>query len=299
MRYSLVLFVLILCGLNSCVKDKQNRKTEFIESSSKNAYEKIQGDWVAENYNNNTEHCALQVKDSNIFFLFHYYPYSKFIVSDSLLTVKDTSISITKKTFHYPILEWNKNEIKLLVMDSIIQEKIKYWNWTGTKSDTICLKKLTQKNNIIPIGIEFSSDGCFGCCPVYKCAINNNGEISFYGYHFTKYQGFHQGKISTLQWKQILDVIQYLDLKNLQEEYTSSVTDSSTDFLVIKTKEKEYKVKDYAASGPPELRVLFRELSSLLSSIHLNSVNNKADTIFDSFLGGGYMEEIEELPPGK
>lgn len=123
--------------------------------------------------------------------------------------------------------------------------------------------------------IEFSAGPCFGTCPIYKLTINNNKSSTFFAeqYNFSEdiihdsipaNEGFFKGKINDKEYNQLVNLLNYIDFKNLKNNYAVGWTDDRSATLIItynngKTKE----IYDYGMSGTYGLKAIYSILGDM------------------------------------
>jgi hypothetical protein len=107
--------------------------------------------------------------------------------------------------------------------------------------------------------ISFSTSGCFGTCPQFEINIDNKGHAGYVaGIYAEKEQGTYHCKVR----RQILDtlsaMINYINIKNLKNNYDVSWTDFPTCVIKVKFSDGSVKeINDYGELGTFGLRALY------------------------------------------
>lgn len=99
--------------------------------------------------------------------------------------------------------------------------------------------------------IYFETTPCFGSCPIFSLNIFKDGE-SFYLRHdnLEEKEANFKAKISPADFKQIIDLLKYINVMNLEGNYSVNATDMQTSKLTVyyangSTKE----INDYGLQG--------------------------------------------------
>jgi hypothetical protein len=107
-------------------------------------------------------------------------------------------------------------------------------------------------------GIYFKTDMCFGTCPVFSIDMDSHGHSIYIGGKFNEDEGTFKGTVSVKMRKPFFDLINYLNLDKIQNNYNVNWTDSPTCWLTIRFKNgTEKTIKDYGEQGTFGLRRLY------------------------------------------
>lgn len=124
--------------------------------------------------------------------------------------------------------------------------------------------------------IEYEAGTCFGTCPIFKITINKDRSATFFAEHYNfsqtqdadfKPEGTFKATLRDKEFEQIVDILNYIDFKNLKEEYAVRYTDAPT--AIIKITYDNGKVKnimDYGMKGTYGLNAVY----SLLADLRFN-----------------------------
>jgi hypothetical protein len=104
-----------------------------------------------------------------------------------------------------------------------------------------------------PVEITLQRTGCFGTCPDYSVTLNGDGTVVYSGRYFVKTPGEHTWKIDAGTVRALAGEMAAAGFFELQDEYTSRMTDHPTTFTTLRIGSRTKKVKDYVA-GPPKLK---------------------------------------------
>ncbi|MNK16763.1 hypothetical protein D3C87_349330 [compost metagenome] len=122
--------------------------------------------------------------------------------------------------------------------------------------------------------IEFKTSPCFGTCPVYQLTINKNKSATFLAEHYNfnkdkrnnafKNEGLFDTKINDIDYKQLVNLLNYIDFKNLKDEYSVSWTDDQTATLTITYDNGKTKtIEDYGMIGTYGLSSVYDLLAEM------------------------------------
>ncbi|HYD91431.1 MAG TPA: DUF6438 domain-containing protein [Flavobacterium sp.] len=122
--------------------------------------------------------------------------------------------------------------------------------------------------------IEYITSRCYGTCPVFQLTINKGRPSYFIAKYFNftndmdnytpDEEGFFKTAISAEKYNEIVDLLNYLDFKNLKESYTIMATDNPGCFLRITYGDGKVKqIGDYGMQGTFGLMKLYELLSDL------------------------------------
>lgn len=128
-----------------------------------------------------------------------------------------------------------------------------------------------KRHNILEI--EFEASACYGSCPSFTLKIVSNRDIEWFAgrdntINFQKYSGAYGSKLSQEQYKELIEILDYIDFENLDESYNVAYSDSATGTLKITYDNlKTKKIRDYGMMGTRGLKKLYNVLFGLRGSI--------------------------------
>ena len=242
----------------------------------KNTSEALQGDWVRENYpiekDSILEEPLPDLYRINTLFTFkadtlfnsnHFGSYNektkkyKYLSYKAEFQVKDSMISwfntITKKNIDF-------GKVKKFTTDTIYLENFML----------IREKKIHQYNDFDAIIV--TSSGCYGSCPIYNYRLESNGYIIYADEKFTKINGVYKGTINKEYFNYFKQVLNQIDLKNTDNEYTNNATDGNFEEIVFIKNNKVFKrISFYINDGPPKVK----QLLDILRTMNYYIENNK------------------------
>ena len=112
--------------------------------------------------------------------------------------------------------------------------------------------------------IKFHADYCYGTCPVFEIAINNDRSASYKAIEYNKLEGLFNTTIEKPQFDSLLLLISEANLFSLKNGYDISATDHPTYTLTVILKNGETKtITDYGPAGPEKLRLVYNKIFSL------------------------------------
>ena len=103
--------------------------------------------------------------------------------------------------------------------------------------------------------IELKKDPCFGFCPVYEVKINGIGEAVFNGKRNVSKEGLWYQTLTADETNDLFAAFEEAGFWDLNDEYTSQVTDLPTTWTTLVLGEKTKTIKDYYGA-PEELKSL-------------------------------------------
>lgn len=121
--------------------------------------------------------------------------------------------------------------------------------------------------------IEYEAGPCFGTCPIFKMTINKDRSATFFAEHYNfrqtqdgdfKPEGTFKAMLRDKEFEQIVDILNYIDFKNLKEEYAVRYTDAPTANITITYDNGKVKnIMDYGMKGTYGLRAVYGLLADL------------------------------------
>ena len=112
--------------------------------------------------------------------------------------------------------------------------------------------------------IEIKTGYCFGSCPVFSLKMSKNGMADFEGIAFTKYIGKSSKKLPQKYFKELKGLANYINVKELENNYSVNWTDDQTSTLTIIFKDHSRKViRDYGMQGTFGLSAMYTKLKKI------------------------------------
>jgi hypothetical protein len=112
--------------------------------------------------------------------------------------------------------------------------------------------------------ISFSTGGCLGECPIYSIDIDAKGGLLYDAYEYNEVKGKFKSKITKTHLAEIINVLNYIKIKKLQNKYRVPWTDDQTGTLTINFSNGESKeLSDYGMMGSFGLQKLYSLLFDL------------------------------------
>lgn len=109
--------------------------------------------------------------------------------------------------------------------------------------------------------IEFQTSGCYGTCPVFNFKLNYKGNNEFNGQAYIKHEGKSEGKIPVKLFNQIHELLEYIEVNKLKDNYSVAWTDDQTSTLSIRFDDNSVKkIKDYGMIGTFGLMAVYSKL---------------------------------------
>ena len=157
----------------------------------------------------------------------------------------------------------------------ITNYNFKYNNWgTVDSPHTITSTKLVYKyggfieyyDSSKSYGIEkieYSTTACYGPCPIFSFVINSDRTAEYVARMNNNPNGKFKGIIDEVSYKELIDLLNYIDFPSLKNDYRVAVTDQQASTLTITYNGGKTKViNDYGLLGTYGLRrayeILFR-----------------------------------------
>lgn len=115
--------------------------------------------------------------------------------------------------------------------------------------------------------IALSSGGCFGTCPIQELHINRSGEAKYIAGLYAKKHGTFHSKIDRSKLAHLTNLINYLNIKDLKDNYAVNWTDFPTCYLTITFDDGSVKkITDYGERGTFGLRQLYDTIWGFIPS---------------------------------
>ncbi len=104
-----------------------------------------------------------------------------------------------------------------------------------------------------PVEITLQRTPCFGTCPEYTVTLRGDGTVTYSGRQYVRVSGEHSWKIDPSAVRALAREMEAAGFFDLQDTYTSMMTDHPTIYTTLKIGSRSKKVKDYI-TGPPKLK---------------------------------------------
>ena len=121
----------------------------------------------------------------------------------------------------------------------------------------------STNHGITEIGIERSR--CLGPCPSYTFIVRSDGTFRYKGDVHVERRGEFTGTISLGHFHQIAQFIKDSGYMELDDAYTTPVTDSSTTYTMVVLNGKRKTVSNYLSAGPARLWAIEQLIDSLMT----------------------------------
>jgi hypothetical protein len=121
-----------------------------------------------------------------------------------------------------------------------------------------------QPSGYLIDSIQFRTNHCFGSCPVFTISMDKNGNAVYNAQTYNPKHGNFSGAINQKELEEITDLINYLEIKKLDDNYAVSWTDDQTAWLRVRFADGSVKeIKDYGMRGTFGLRSLYKKFFEL------------------------------------
>jgi uncharacterized protein DUF6438 len=121
----------------------------------------------------------------------------------------------------------------------------------------------STNHGVTEIGIERSR--CLGPCPSYTFIARSDGTFRYKGDVYVERRGEFTGTISPGQFHRIAQFIKDSGYMELQDAYTTLVTDSSTTYTMVVMNGKRKTVSNYLSVGPTRLWAIEQLIDGLMA----------------------------------
>ena len=106
--------------------------------------------------------------------------------------------------------------------------------------------------------VEFHTDYCYGSCPVFNIKFDKSGHAEYTAGTYNPKQGKFFATLQKDKLETILGLINYLNIRKLNDNYEVGWTDDQTGWLRIRFSDGTVKeIKDYGLKGTFGLRLLY------------------------------------------
>jgi len=210
---------------------------------------------------------------TDLIFISHFYGYTQNVIIDkgkNEFKLISHIINFDECEYIKPIKVQNKNELRIrkvnLPFDTYgvnIEEYIKIDTLTYKYDSFIELNDKVITDYKIK-SIEFKTNLCYGICPVFELKINRNGQSEFNGKNETKFHGKAIKQLNQKKVDEIFNLLNYIEIRNLKDDYQVNYTDAQTVTLEIFFENGSVKkIKDYGMCGTYGLSALYSKLTEL------------------------------------
>jgi hypothetical protein len=106
--------------------------------------------------------------------------------------------------------------------------------------------------------IELKTTNCFGTCPVFEMAVNENLDVDYNGIEYVDKKGVYKLRLERKDWNYLSALIDNLRIEDLKDNYSINWTDHQTAFLTVTFKDgTKKKIEDYGLAGTFGLSLLY------------------------------------------
>jgi hypothetical protein len=164
------------------------------------------------------------------------------------------------------------DKAKLIIIDTslglcklIIQQHIK----NDKDHDTLVYKfrsfieyNSTVDNNFKMESIKFKTSGCFGTCPIFEMTVNFDKSATYNAIQYNEEKGKYYGLIIEEEFKELTEILKYINLDRLENSYNVNWTDDQSASLEIMYNGKTKTINDYGEIGTFGLSRLYSKFFS-------------------------------------
>ena len=112
--------------------------------------------------------------------------------------------------------------------------------------------------------IEIKTSYCYGSCPVFSLKIDHKGRAFFNGEAYVDFIGKSFKKLPIEQFNELNEILNYISVKELKENYAVNWTDDQTATLTIVFANNESKtIRDYGLQGTYGLKTVYNKLIAI------------------------------------
>lgn len=149
------------------------------------------------------------------------------------------------------------------------KSKLKYKDLVFKYNDFIEYNKDPQSHHIEKI--EYNTTSCYGSCPVFSITVDNNRysvlnakQSNRNPNDSTELLGEYKAEIDNKSYSDIINLLNYIDFQNLNDEYAVNWTDDQTSYITITYDQGKTKtIRDYGLIGTHGLDKLYDLLFKL------------------------------------
>ena len=110
--------------------------------------------------------------------------------------------------------------------------------------------------------IKFKTERCLGTCPIFEIALDSEMVVNYEAIEFNEEKGKFKGLLNEVEFKEFIEILNYLNLDSLKNFYAVDWTDDQSVTLEIKYNGKTKTIKDYGEVGTFGLNSLYSKLFS-------------------------------------
>ncbi|MEM6738332.1 MAG: DUF6438 domain-containing protein [Bacteroidota bacterium] len=113
--------------------------------------------------------------------------------------------------------------------------------------------------------ITFSTDMCFGTCPVFKVSIDKSNKAVLNAQKFNEdLNGIYYTQLNRKLYDELIGLINCLNIQSLDDNYAVNWTDDQTSILEVRFRGGDSKkIVDYGLQGTLGLKLLYSKLFDL------------------------------------
>lgn len=113
-----------------------------------------------------------------------------------------------------------------------------------------------------PIEITLTRTACFGTCPQYTVVLKGDGSVTYNGQRFVRVAGARTWAIDPAAVRALANEMVKDGFFDLQESYSSPMTDSPTVYTALRLDRRFKQIRDYIA-GPAMLKQIERRIDAV------------------------------------
>ncbi|HVT86969.1 MAG TPA: DUF6438 domain-containing protein [Chitinophagaceae bacterium] len=166
---------------------------------------------------------------------------------------------------------------QLLLYYQKVQKQVQVKNNRGYKSvpeiDTLIyqyggfVERNRHPSDYAIDSIEYRTSACFGSCPVFSIVMDKNGNAEYDAEVYNSKRGKFTAVVKKENFNDIVGLINYISVKELDNNYKVSWTDDQTCWLRIRFSDGSIKeISDYGLKGTFGLRLLYSLFFDLRNS---------------------------------
>lgn len=255
----------------------------------------IKGDWVGDSVitDTHTQRAMFTIEDSSCTTGTAWGDFVPYTI------IKDTftfSSNDPQQTFRFKIIKLTADSLSLVAASPQTSSYIS--NYQLSKSDTVQLRKIRQKNTKAFTKIYFSSSFCYGTCPAMKLEIDSSGKIKYLGEKFTQKDGSYAGTLPEYVMSNLVRQLKNLPLDNINIFYEAQWTDDQTCCIQLEYPSKKIHTCVYGYNQEPiELRILFHKLLEIYKVANLKPDNAAQNELM--YRDTAFIENMPRVIPPK
>jgi hypothetical protein len=126
-----------------------------------------------------------------------------------------------------------------------------------------------KPDNLSIESVRLSTTGCFGSCPIFDMDLKGDRKAVFNAKEFNDLTGRFSGSIAVSDYARVVDIINYIGLRDLKAQYSVPWTDDQGSTLsVTYSGGKKKTISDYGMIGTFGLKLLYRQMVGFRESVH-------------------------------